>query len=332
MDRVNPILAQKLGLPPQDGDQADAKDAPASPMRQMRRALSRAADKAVNLSASVLGISQDDLEAEAMIEGGPDGWVVLGLRGANTAGLTGLFLLDPAFRSALVEMQTMGNLLGAPDHERAVTGTDGVMCVPFADQLMKQLAEAGFGADEFEPASYDMGPIADLRSAGLVMTQGLYRCWRITVQLGGGDRQGELMIAMRPNVAAQENNDQPAQEWSDKLRRVVGDAPAEMAAVLTKMTLPISKIEDFEVGQVLELAGTTVGSVTLVGPDGKAVATARLGQIAGKRAVRVEPLYVEMQDTAPLTQSAPTPDDDGLQTAQVSTGDLVEGSGDLVDG
>jgi flagellar motor switch protein FliM len=305
MDRVNPILARKLGMTLPDAESAVAKDAPASPMRQMRRALGRAADKAVGLSASVLGIAEDNLDAESMIETGPEGWIVLGLRGAGTAGLTGLFLIDPSLRSALVEMQTMGNLLPATDQERAVTGTDAVMCVPFADQLMKQLAEAGFCAGELEPASYDMGPIENLRTAGLVMTPGQYRTWRITVQLGGGDRQGEIMIAMRSEVAASLEVGSSAQDWSTNLRRVLEDAPAEMAAVLTKMTLPISKIEEFEVGQVVQLAGTTVGSVTLVGPDGKAVATARLGQVAGKRAVRIEPVQIQLQDDVPKPHAAP---------------------------
>jgi flagellar motor switch protein FliM len=64
--------------------------------------------------------------------------------------------------------------------------------------------------------------------------------------------------------------------------------------------LPIHKIEGFEVGQVLHLPGTTVGSVNLKGPDGAHVATAQLGQVAGKRAVRIEPVKVEMQETDPV--------------------------------
>lgn len=326
MDRVNPILALKLGLTPQDAASPLDKDAPISPMRQMRRALGRAADKAVGLSASVLGIAEDEQDAEGLIETGPEGWVVLGLRGAGAAGLTGLFLLDPALRSALVEMQTMGNLLPAADQERAVTGTDAMMCAPFADQLMKQLAEAGFGAGEFEPANYDMGPIEDLRTAGLVMTQGAYRSWRITVQLGGGDRQGEIMIAMRPKVTVMAEPSNSTQAWASKLRRVLEDAPAEMSAVLTKITLPISKIEDFEVGQVLQLAGTTVGSVTLTGPDGKPVAMARLGQVAGKRAVRIEPLHIELQDDPPKIHTAKTP------TTRVDTVATIGADTDLVQG
>jgi flagellar motor switch protein FliM len=55
MAAINPILAQKLGLTPAPTAAQDAE--PATPMRQMWRALGRAADKAVGLSVSVLGIS-----------------------------------------------------------------------------------------------------------------------------------------------------------------------------------------------------------------------------------------------------------------------------------
>ena len=297
METVNPVLAQKLGLTREATATPDAE--PATPMRQMRRALGRAADTAVGLSASVLGISEESFDAENLIETGPEGGVVLGLRDGASAGLTGLFLLDQPLRSALVEMQTMGSLLPPNEDQRDVTRVDGVMSVPFARQLLLELAETGFGAGEFDPAAYDIGVIDNLRTAGLVLMQGSYRCWRITIQLGGAEAQGEILIAMRPRVTAAKAPVKDTSTWSNALRDALQEAPAELDAVLTRMRLPIHKIEAFEVGQVLNLAGTTVGSVTLRGPRGEAVAMARLGQVAGKRAVRVEHERVEMQDDPP---------------------------------
>ncbi|MCF2870297.1 FliM/FliN family flagellar motor switch protein [Octadecabacter sp. G9-8] len=305
MDALNAVLAHKLGLTPPEPD-PDAQGPAPTPMRQMRRALGRAADKAVGLSASVLGIAEENLEAEALIESGPEDWVVIGLRDGSNPGLTGLFLINPALRSALVEMQTMGNLLAASEDERKVTRTDAVLAVPFASQLLRELADVGFGAGVLDPAAYDMGPMDDLRTAGLVMTPGLYRSWRISVQLGGSERQGEMLIAMRPDVTTPIAAHDTAPEWSMALRGAVEEAPADLEAVLARMVLPMSKIEEFEVGQVLQLAGTTVGSVSLVGPGGQKVAMARLGQVAGKRAVRVEVETIELQDDTP--RAAPLPE------------------------
>jgi flagellar motor switch protein FliM len=109
MNTINPVLAQKLGLTV-DAPSPQKDVARPTPMRQMRRALGRAAETAANLSSSVLGIVEEDLEADVLIYTGPKGWVVLGLRDGDHPGLTGLFLIDLPLRSALVEMQTMGSL------------------------------------------------------------------------------------------------------------------------------------------------------------------------------------------------------------------------------
>ena len=96
--------------------------------------------------------------------------------------------------------------------------------------------------------------------------------------------------------------------WSDALRASVQEAEADLDAVLARMKLPISKIEGFAVGQVVALAGTTVGSVRLIGPGDEEVATARLGQVAGKRAVRIEVPRVEMEEAPPhAAPAAPQP-------------------------
>lgn len=315
MDRVNPVLAQKLGLMPDAPDAVD--DAlPPTPMRQMRRAMGRAADKAVGLSASVLGIAEEDLEVEALVESAPDDWLVIGLRDGANAGLTGLFLIDKALRSALVEMQTMGRLMPAGDEDRAITRTDAVLSLPFASQLLAELAEVEFGARGVDPAGFDLGPIEDMRTAGLVMMQGLYRVWRVTIQVGGGDRQGEVLIAMRLAPSVTDAAPATDQVWTKALHAALDDAPADLDAVLARMTLPMSKIEEFEVGQIVPLAGATVGSLSLVGPDGQVVTQARLGQIAGKRAVRLEHTPVELQNASLRIAPDPSagPDADALLT------------------
>lgn len=333
METVNPVLARKLGHIPSE-PAPEAVESAASPMRKMRRALGRAADKAVGLSASVLGIAEEESDAEALIEAGPEGWVVLGLRDGTSAGLSGLFMMDPALRSALIEMQTIGSLLPPPDQQRPVTRTDAVITIPFASHLLRELAEVDFGSGGFDPAAFDIGPMDNLRTAGLVMLQGHYQSWRITIQMGG-EAQGEMWIAIRPTVTPPTPPAENKPDWSHSLRAALEEAPADLDAVLTRMTLPFHMIEDFEVGQVLTLAGTTVGSVTLTGPGGEGVAMARLGQVAGKRAVRIERAQVELQDvptrigTAPMDPSpsqasdrqgdARAPKDDGAAS------DLVDG-------
>lgn len=299
MDVMNPVLAQKMGLTATaeaTGDEAGA----VSPIRIMRRAMARAADKAVGMSASVLGMSDEEASAEELIENAPDDWVVLGLRDGSEAGLTGLFLIDPPLRSALVEMQTMGALLAAPAVQRSVTGTDAALSLPFATKLLSELEEAGFDVGDVAAGQYDIGPIEDIRTAGLVLCQGRFRYWRVSLQMGGADLQGELMIATRCALATEDTPTEGANEWSSTFQKTVEGVTAEMDAVLAQVKMPISEVEALAVGQILRLAGTTVGSVTLSSPDGKAIAKARLGQVAGKRAVRIETPNVELQDAVPI--------------------------------
>lgn len=326
MDAVNAVLAKKLGL---TGDMpvVDAGGGPddvvLSPMRQVRRALARAADGSVGMLASVLGIADEELEAEALIETSPKDWVVIGLRDDTGAGLTGLFLIDPALRSALVEMQTMGKLLPDVQDERPVTRADAQLTIPFAAQLLSELADVGFGSSDLDPNGFDLGVMENLRTAGLVMTQGLYRVWKISVQVGGGERQGELLIAMRPKTNEIPDIKAPTAAWSDSLRRAVALAPTDLDAVLTRMTLPMGKVENFKVGQVLNLAGTTVGSVKLVGPGGEHVATARLGQVAGKRAIRLEPEIRNLQEGLPRAAAMAPMDGGALMDNAMMDADMT---------
>lgn len=236
MDGANPVLAQILGITASSSDHGEG-NAPATPMRQMRRAWGRAVDTAVGLSSSVLGIAQDDLDAEALIETAPEGWVILGLRGGNQAGLTGLVLIDPVLRSALTEMQTIGNLLPAPEEQRKVTRTDAAMTIPFVQTLFDELADVGFGGPNLELTGYDFCPMPDLRTVGLVMVPGGYRSWRITMDYGGGDSQGEVMIAVRPTVAAVSDQGGRDGDWSSALRGALEEAPAELDAVLCQMPM-----------------------------------------------------------------------------------------------
>ena len=318
MNAVNPVLARKLGLNTGEGDEAASPEL-ASPARQMRRAMARAADKSVGLSAVVLGMAEDEADVEDLIDNGPANWVVLGLRESGQAGLSGLVLIDPGLRSALVEMQTMGSLLPPADAPRPITRIDALMTVPFASQLLAELVEAGFRTGGPSLAQYEIGPIDDLRTAGLIMVQGRYTSWSTSVQIGGGDLQGEIQIAVLPQIVSDAPEPASASNWSDALRSAVSEAPIELDAVLGRLRMPIAAVEGFEVGQVLPLPGTTVGSITLTAPSGEEVAGARLGQISGKRAVRLEEAPVELQPDMPPLGAATSPQA-GTPTASLEQG------------
>jgi len=304
MTGINSVLAQKLGLStPSDEGIADA----AQPVRLFRRAVGRAADQALGLTATVTDVSETSCDVEGVVTSGDASWVLLGLRDPGHPGLSGLFMVDPQVRSALVDIQTMGMLLPASETPRKVTKTDAALTMPFASTLLEQMHEVNLGEGGVSLTGYDIGPIEDLRTAGLVMIQGQYLCWRLTVGLGGGDVTGEMMIVLRSMEQPDLDEGYDDQSWRAAMRAAVGEAEAEINALLCTMHLSLDEIEGLEIGQVVELTGTTVESVTLHGADGDQLATARLGQIAGKRAVRIEPHHVTLQD-GPSWAQTPLPD------------------------
>ncbi|SLN60736.1 FliM/FliN family flagellar motor switch protein [Pseudooctadecabacter jejudonensis] len=282
---------------------------PASPLRRIRRAVARAADRSVSLSATVDDLREEITDVEMLVEDGPQGWVVLGLRDATHAGLTGLFLVDPVLRSALVDMQTMDALSPPAEEERKVTPTDAALVVPFADMLLAQMHEVDFCDGRVALDGFDVTPIDDLRTAGLVMMQGMYLRWAIDLHVGGGEIAGKIIIAARLN-GPDDPADTPVKDhWRSDFRASVSEAETELEAVLCTQRMSLRHIEAFEVGQLVPLAGVTVGSVSLVGTDGVPLAMARLGQVAGKRAVRIEHQELEMVDDMGLPPSAAQPED-----------------------
>ena len=61
--------------------------------------------------------------------------------------------------------------------------------------------------------------------------------------------------------------------------------------------LSLRQVDGFHVGQMLALPGITVGSIKMEAADGRVLARARLGQMTGLRAVRLQvPTAVEMTE------------------------------------
>jgi flagellar motor switch protein FliM len=77
-------------------------------------------------------------------------------------------------------------------------------------------------------------------------------------------------------------------------------AQALVEAILHRLSLPLSEASALEPGQLLPLPGVTVASVRLEA-GGVPLGPARLGQVAGMRAVRIEtPLAPQLADLPPL--------------------------------
>ena len=272
---------------------------PVSPSKALRLAMIRAAELRVGLIVAVLGITEEVVPLEDLLRLIEDEHLLLALNGEQ--GLCGLAGIDLQTRAAVIEMQTTGTLRATPADPRAVTATDAAMIAPLITSLLAEAAVSTLGTPLAGWTDhYAVGDrVINTRAAGMTMVDTTYRLVRLSLDLGAGERQGMIQIALpvSPEMKVQQAPDSAAL-WSADFAAAVGHAPAELNAVLHRMRLSLRQVDGFQVGQLIALPGITVGSVKLESTDGRVLARARLGQMTGLRAVRIQaPDPVEMSET-----------------------------------
>jgi flagellar motor switch protein FliM len=275
------------------GPAAAVAAAPLSPARALRIALSRAAEKAAGLALTVLGVSDEVVGLDAVLPYlGPHDLVLRIDRGGRPVGLA---IVDNELRAALIEAQTMGRLRGEAAEPRPLTAADVILTQPFVQAFLTTLAAIpGTTTPAGDEVAGDRLP--DARAADMLLADGTYRHLRLSVDFGVGTRSGALQVALLPPGTPASAPDTP--RFSQALQAQVMTAPAELTAVLHRLTLSMAEVEGLGVGLILPLAGVSVASVRLEAGEGTLVCNGRLGQSLGQRAVRIERLGA--QPFAPL--------------------------------
>lgn len=285
----------------------DADDQPLTAARAVRLAVTKAANDTVGLVVTVSGMADDVQPLDGLLAELGEDLMLVGLQ--RDRRLAGIIALDMQLRAAVLELQTVGNLIDAAAETRPATRTDKTMCDPLLDALVQALepAMAGSALDGWIKGCQTGQGIGSARAAGLLLSDHDYRILRLTLDLGVADRQGLLVIALPPVklpdvFTAEQVEDM---DWGSRFRLAVSDAPATLQAHLRKFTIPLSQAQSLQVGQVVPLPGCDVHSVRLIAPDGKKVAQAKLGQLGGMRAIRIEQApQVQMGELAPSPTAA----------------------------
>jgi flagellar motor switch protein FliM len=298
------ILRQMAGLQG-SGDSEN----PLTSSRAMRLLLAKVAQEHAGLALSVSSIAETTAHLDLALDDLPDCLMLVRLERGDRP--VGLIALDPELRAAVLEIATIGALNPHAAEVRAPTGTDHLLCQPLLASFVAAFPEAvqGTASQDWTSGAGVGAMIADTRRAALLLGECTYRTVQMTVQLGQTDRQG-LLVLMLPVPAVTPEESLPLSEkpdWTISLASRVGDVSADLDAQLHRFSLPLSALRTLTVDTVLPLHGCTVSSVRLKALDGRTVVTARLGQSAGKRAVRIEtPPALDMNDLpTPKAASAP---------------------------
>lgn len=283
-------------------------DVPLTASRAVRLAVTRAAEQGVGLFLSVQSVAEEAASLDDMVQmiAPQHGLLQLTRRGKGPPyaadDIVGYAGLDRQFANAVVELQTTGRVRALAPEDRPLTSADLSLSHPFLVALFSQMDETterttldGWTAGVAPAARFE-----DSRALGLTLDDVTYRIMRVTVDLGVEGRTGEFIIALPLPEVDTSSVPKPKQvDWAAALEDAVMAAPAALRAILHRFDVPLRVADGFHVGQVVPLAGCTVGSVELEGPSGELFARARLGQVAGHIAIRIEAPNVQMVDGLP---------------------------------
>ena len=209
----------------------------------------------------------------------------------------GMIALDPQIMGGFIEAQTVGKVKSTVLAARKTTRTDAAMVAGVIDSALAGL-ELGL-ADEadliwaggFRYASF----LEDSRPLGLLLEDIPYKVLRAEVDLAGGARRGEILLALPADgrgaistgKAETDTGPENGHAFLQALAERVNGSHCRIEAVLSRLTLTLAEVLNLTEGMVLALPQASLTQISLEGFDGRRVGVAKLGQNRGMRAVRL---------------------------------------------
>ena len=287
-----------------------------TPARAWTIAVPRAAEDVLAVQASVLKVDEERVVRDSLPDLASEHALLTMLEGPEDR--FGVAIIDATVLASLIEAATVGRVGSRPVTPRPPTRTDATICADVLDAVLDGF-ESNLSEMEDPPnlGGYRYAaPIVDARAMTMTLADGPYSVFRLSLDLGGGLRQGEIVVAfpVAPRGAARGAD---VAAFQRALADNVMEAPAELDAALHRVRMPLSEIVGLQAGDVLHVPLGALGAVDVEVPGGPLVARARLGQQGGFRAVRItqvegagavpEAESLDFQDAAPAASRAALP-------------------------
>lgn len=260
----------------------------------LTRAIRRAALPFAALSpqVAVVNVTCDANLTEA-ITALPDNGLLAAIE--DEEGRRGLIALDHSLVDALIEVQATGHVEDGDLPPRAVTRIDEALCRDFLDLMFGAFAQETaeiVSRDWSDRMSYG-SCIKDRAQLNLLLPNRGYHLMKASVTMGGR-KTGDLLVllpsdhalARRRALAAPQAEAAPV-DWSKKMLSVLGSAPMSLDAVLIRVTMPLGEVEALDEGELVPFDRSDLSTVTLEDDSGHVFARGSLGQLSGRRAVRL---------------------------------------------
>lgn len=287
-DGFNPGLRLKIRSP-KGGDPGQRARA-----EGLEPALTRALGKAgapyegLSLAASP-DAPQWDLPLADVIAALPGGGLVCLLEAGQDR--RAICALDHGAVDALIEVQTTGRVDKGPGLPRAPTRIDAALTRDFIGLFLSAFAGEMAGVAGVDwPLGLTYGThLPDPRGLDLLLPDHPCHLFRAALDLGEGAKTGSVVLAVpvtgTDSPAAKGTS--PAPGWGQPWQEIVMAAPAMLEAVLLRQTLPLSRVERLQVGDVLSFDRSDLASVAICDVRGRRLFSARLGRAGTRRAVNL---------------------------------------------
>lgn len=305
------VLRRKLRAP------AGPFDAPGVTLaKSMRLALVRAVEEETGLEVIVTGFSEVKITLAEMADQCGEHDLIFMTEGP--AGGIGLAVLDMAAVSALLEQLITGRVAPGDSPARRPTATDAAVIGDILGAIMTQSDDGLDQVAKPPPIAgfRTTGILEDGRAVSLALEDLAYRSLQITLDMGQGSKTGHLrLIYPWARMGGVDSEGQNAGTWGQGWHKAIEASQVTVEAVLLRLPMSIGDVAKLKVGECLPIPGECIGNVSIEGMDHRRVATGRLGQSNGLRAVRLNNLNPDIQLVQPSTGNYGRPIDRGTELA-----------------
>ena len=205
-----------------------------------------------------------------------------------------LCVLESGVVDALVEVQTTGRVDTSPALPRETTRIDAALTRDFIGLFLSGFAAEMTGQPGVNwPLGLTYGTcVRDERQLDLLFPDRPYHLIRASLTLGGGAKTGQVMLWVPVTQdAVMQLDDGPGDRlaWARIWPAIAAESPVMLEAVLIRQTMPLSRLQALEVGDLLEFDRADLAEMQIADVTGKPVLRARLGCKSGKRAICLMP-------------------------------------------
>ncbi len=249
------------------------------------------------LDGLAVTVGKLDIALEASLDAALEALPEQGLVAATEdhEGRRGLLALEHSLVDALIEVQTTGRVEEVQGPPRRVTRIDEALCRDFIDLLFSAFAHETSGITGRDwPDRMGYGSQLKERSQiNLLLPARGYHLLQVEVT-AAGLKTGKLLILLPADPELARRTAKPAkatpprpETWREDVLRALGQAPLALDAVLMRLHMPLSKVEALVDGDLIPFDHADLSSVTLEGDGAHVLARGKLGQMSGRRALRL---------------------------------------------